>query len=396
MIEYMKNKIHKFSLLAALALLPIIFSGCFDPIFFEIRKDVTPEEATVSGVIQQITRFTEGSTEYILCVADNGLRYKNAVDETHGSWSSMSLPFESLQFDYFANVFSGEYPIAVAADSSNIYLASLKFEYNSDSGTNDPSEIIVRTTSSINGSWSKVYSDTSTCFTTNSYYGYRNIDFNLFCTNSPNKEHRYAYIREGEETLYKLSGTSKSKVESDNTCTDTEAAKNWNSAVYYKSTDKVLFFNTTAVTSDETSSEEPKTVYYAVGTALYYSTSLDEPAFSKSSLDVGYTIRCLAVCSDCLLMGRSNTTAGYGGIAKTTLKDGVPEKLSSFASNAAYQLSTSYLITALLNATPEKSESDSVLYAATAIATAGTSSNSSYNNVGLWSYYPSRGNWNRE
>ena len=387
----------KTSTILLLLLCGLFFSGCFDPIFFEIRNDVEPEEATVSGVIQQIVRFSSGEKEYLLCIADQGLVYKDASDENHGSWNSFSLPFDRLTFDYYGNGFSGEMPIALAANESNIYLASLEMTYNSDSGTNDPSKLIVRTTSSINGSWTEVYSDTSECFSTNSYYGYKNIDFNLFCTNSPAKNHRFAYMRVNSDTLYKLTSSSKEKVESGNTCQDTKATQNWNSAVFYKDSDSVLFFNTTAVATNETSSKSPTVVYYGDDEDLYYSTSLESPAFAKI-LDAGSTIRSLAYTSDALLIGRGSTTTGYGGITKVSLNaSGVPSSsLSSFSTNASYQLSSSYLVLALLNATPQKSETSSILYGSTSVATAGTSSNVSYKNVGLWSYYPSRGNWNRE
>ena len=66
----------KINKLTAAILLPMVmlFSSCFDPIFYEIRKDVKPETATVSGNICQITRFTMEGEEYLFLSADDGLR----------------------------------------------------------------------------------------------------------------------------------------------------------------------------------------------------------------------------------------------------------------------------------------------------------------------------------
>ena len=45
---------------------------------------------------------------------------------------------------------------------------------------------------------------------------------------------------------------------------------------------------------------------------------------------------------------------------------------------------------------PSKTEEEASLYATITFRGTGTSSSASFNNVGLWSYYSSRGNWNRE
>ena len=59
------KKINKITTILFLPLL-MIFSSCFDPIFYEVRRDVAPESATVSGNIGQITRFTMNGEEYLL------------------------------------------------------------------------------------------------------------------------------------------------------------------------------------------------------------------------------------------------------------------------------------------------------------------------------------------
>ena len=94
--------------------------------------------------------------------------------------------------------------------------------------------------------------------------------------------------------------------------------------------------------------------------------------------------------------GNDSTTTG--GITKTSLDEsGTPgTSLVSFDTNASFQLSTAYLINCIVNSSPEKSETESSFYSSVSIKGTGTSTGASFRNLGLWSYYPSRGNWNRE
>ena len=83
-----------------------------------------------------------------------------------------------------------------------------------------------------------------------------------------------------------------------------------------------------------------------------------------------------------------------GGIGRMLLKNGVPTQLASFETNAAFQITSSYKVVSLLNATPDLPELGSNLYASINFASA----SNSFDNIGLWSYYPERGlsGWNRE
>ena len=98
---------------------------------------------------------------------------------------------------------------------------------------------------------------------------------------------------------------------------------------------------------------------------------------------------------DSFLISSSSTVSG--GIRRTSLTDGRPgTELIDFDTNASFQISTAYYVTALINTTPDKNEEDSNLYAAITYMGTGTSTSVSAKNKGLWSYYPKRGNWNRE
>lgn len=405
----MINKIKKIFGLSSILLCGLLFNSCFDPIFFEIRNDIQPEEATVSGIIQSIARFQSGGSEYILCLADGGVRYKLATNEDHGAWASMGLPFESIHYDFQSSTFVGEYPIAIAADSNYIYLASIKL-HSSPAGTNDPSELNIRCTNAINGSWSSTWSvDRGISFLYEIYNGYTTIDFNMFCTNAPQNDHRKAYFREGKTKLYELNGTSKTEVTTGNTCLDSNSAQNWNSAVYFGN--DVFFFKTNASETNETNTTAATKIYYGDDTKLYYSstetpeppegqTALTRDSFgftTNSNIETNYQIRSIAVCSDRILISKGNIYEGYGGISAIDINaNGVPGSLTNAATHADLRIPPNYIVFLIFNATPGNTETNSILYATTGIATNGTAINVSYKDVGLFAYFPNRNNWNRE
>ncbi|MDD5929879.1 MAG: hypothetical protein PUC37_08755 [Spirochaetales bacterium] len=406
------NRIIKNTFTASLLLIcGFLFASCFDPIFFEIRNEIPPEEPTVSGVIQHMVRYTSGGNEYILCVADGGVRYKRADNESHGSWDSMGLPFSSLHYDFNSSSFKGEYPIALAADNNNIYLASIKIR-PSVNGTNEVYEVTIRSTGTINGSWSEVWSknrsDSSSIFTYNYYSDYVNLNFNMFCTNSPKNANRKAYFREGDSTLYELSGTSKTEITTNNVCLDSNSATKWNSAVSFGG--ETLFFHSGASETNETPTADATKVYYSDDNDLYYSSiaapvkasgatafARDDFGFSRSAT-TNYLIRSIAVCNDCILMAKGDLREGYGGISVVSLNaEGVPESdLTNSRTHVDRTISPNYLVPLVFNATPGNNETSSILYATTAIPASGNAINVSYKDIGLFAYFPTRGNWNRE
>nr|MCR5253294.1 hypothetical protein [Treponema sp.] len=80
----------------------LFFTSCYNAVFYEVMRDVVSEDADVSGSINQITRYTVGGTEYLVCNADGGLRYKLADKDhrNHGEWATYKhLPFELHYYD---------------------------------------------------------------------------------------------------------------------------------------------------------------------------------------------------------------------------------------------------------------------------------------------------------
>ena len=383
-------------------------TGCFDPIFYEIRKDVKPEKATVSGNIPTITRYKD----YLVVTADKGLRYKHSENESHGSWSSYPLPFDLPSFNFDNTTIDGQQLISVIANSDTLYIVSIEYSTTGSDGMSIPSKVNlwgkqINNDFSSDGDWVLISDKMSKTLLPVSYdkeTGIVNTDFNIFQTNSPMNAHRHAYVcsydSESEKyKYYELVGTNApveitvaktedSTAEAENTDPASANGRAY-SAVYYNG--EVKFFITVAATTDETYTTEANRIYYSDDSTLFSITGTTK----KEIVGMSSKISTIATCADAIIVGKGAISegGGGGGLARIRIVDGLPEEsISDFETNASFQISEAYLVMALLNATPQKNETDSALYATITFF----NKNGVYNNIGLWSYYPGRGNWNRE
>lgn len=403
---------------AAVLSATIFFAGCWNDVFYSVRRDVPPEDATVSGNITSITRYTVSKEEYLVLSADSGVRYKKADESGHGNWKTLvtdSLPFKFHSYDYFAETHNGEQLIKILADSTTLYLVTAAFSNDDAEGISKPSAIKLYGAEISDwdeigpNDWTTIIgeSESSKYFPTSQRqddYYYR-TEFGIFQTNAPQQNHRKAYIRTGSSdvTYYELCGTAEPKkttVVPQEVKVDSSVANCAKSAVWFGG--KVVFFNTSASTTNETYNTPATHFYYAVSETVYHSTEFGK---KEKSLTAGNVVSALMTCNDALIIGQGNfdaysSTSSSGGIRKTSLKDGEPgSKTVDFKTNASDQIDNAYCVMALLNATPDKKEEESDLYAAITYMGTGNSSSSSggsAKNIGLWSYYPDRGNWNRE
>ena len=398
-----KSNIIKSALFLPLLLL---FSSCFDPVFYEIRKDVPPESATVSGNIGQLTRFTMDGEEYLFASADDGLRYKKASDENHGSWSTMELPFSLLSFDFSTTSMKGYQIIGILANSDTLYLIAAQYQTSGSEGCTDPKTIELWGKQN-NGEWVNITKDSTInyfTFTKDSSTELYSSNFNYFQTNTPQKQHRHAYLcsyitnsdnSSSEYKYFELIGTNQPTpvtiTKREDTSAKLSSSSRAYSAAYFE--ESVKFFASKVVITDETATSAAKNLYYSDGDALYYYSSEGY----KKACSAGTTISAMAVTKNSILLGLGNimnTSSDNGGIKRVLLaSNGIPESYTSdFETNANFQISTAYIVLTLLNATPEKKETDCSLYASITFS----STSGLYDNIGLWSYYPGRGNWNRE
>lgn len=399
-------------------LFTVLLSGCYDPIFYEIRKDVEPEEATVSGIINDITRYTAGDKEFLVVNAEGGILYKLKDVEEHGCWKSYeNLPFDSHSYDYYNSEHNGQTIIKVVADAENLYLVSATYADDSDLGITIADHISVYgkkialasdgQTWDESGSWTCIINDTShTYFPFYNYSNYQYSAFSVFQSNAPQKEHRAVFIRSGRAnagnedyrntSYFQLSDLKVTPVKISPVDSGTE--NNISSVVILN--DEPVFLNASAATTNETYTQAATRIYFADDEDLYYSAEDNSTKFVKA-LNTGNTIASLATTRNSILIGRadysSTSSSGYGGIVRTSLTNGVPgSELIDFDTNAEFQLASTYFVNALVNATPDRIETESALYASISFLGTGSSTNVSYKNIGLWSYYPLRGNWNRE
>ncbi|MBR0098980.1 MAG: hypothetical protein IJP90_04620, partial [Treponema sp.] len=225
-----------------------------------------------------------------------------------------------------------------------------------------------------------------------------------FCTNTPKPDNRKAYFRYGT-TVWELSGTTELTADNkmdakeslsegetfasfDNTTKPTYATKScafFNGEVYFSSSD--------AMATNETAENNATYIYKSVGDNIIYSTDpTDATKWTTVSLN-HKSILSIALTANYLLAGTT------GGIIHTPLKADSNQIVAipaaghvDFSTNADAALSSYYDVQAILVVDPSKTEIEATIF-----ATAETSSTSaSLNNVGLWSYFSSRNEWNRE
>lgn len=402
----------------AALIISVFLTSCYNDIFYEIRKDVEPETATVSGVINDITRYTADDKEYLVINAEGGIYYKLKSDELHGSWLSYdNLPCEQHSYDYYHSEHNGQTIVKILADSANLYVVAASYIDDSDLGTTVVDHLSVYgkkitlnadgLTWNTSGEWTCILDDTNAeYFQLYNHNGYQYSAFSIFQSNTPMKNNRLVYFRKGRTTAYDEDCRNVTYyqiydmkiIPVEITPSDSTAVNNISSVAVLNG--KPVFFNSIAATTNETYSTPATRIYFADDEDLYYSAEDNSLDFVKG-LNAGNSISTIATTKNTILLGRADyssaSSSASGGIVRTTLTDGVPgANLIDFDSNAEFQLASTYFINALVNATPDRIESESAMYASISFLGTGSSTNVSYKNIGLWSYYPARGNWNRE
>ena len=409
-------------LLLSLAVLQ--FTACgYEPVFYGIMHDVAPEEATVNGNITSIARCSIKSEEYLVLSNGGSVSYKPVSSSKHGEWktNNIKLPFKNHHYNYFPTSTEGEGHIGqqilqLIADENNIYLLTASFKQDNEYGVVLPNQIYCWTcplNSLLDNdaqAWTDISKD-SDFFPTefDSSTSQLKMGFNLFFTNAPKPEHRKAFIsvqdsKTAEISYYRLNGAEAPVTED---CTNYEKlyklSSKINSAFYIG--DTLYFSDSLSVATNETA-ENNATFACIAGVTKNNNKKFDiftyeGPDTLTSFIELGSPIASLAFTADSLIVGKGSYTTTYtsnGGIDRILLdENGKPQKETvDFDNNAKYQFTSAYIVMTLLNADPSKTEAESNLYATISYRGSGNSSAASFNNIGLWSFYPSRGNWNRE
>ena len=215
------KKILKFLSVNFLSL--VFFTGCYDSVFDDIRKEVPLEDSEISGYINDLTRFRsvkDDGTEAEFLILQNGIIYAKQISpasdftnlsygESHGKWFKTGSGISSLSYDYYGEQFNGDYIVKTASEynvtksKSTVYALSTKWGKNDDYGRNIPTEFKLYSMDKIDGTWSPISEANiylKNCFATgkDSNYG-TDITIQLFCTNTPKIENRRAFLRLGRE-----------------------------------------------------------------------------------------------------------------------------------------------------------------------------------------------------
>ena len=354
----------------------VFFTGCQDVIFAKIMGEVALEDATISGRINSIVRYKMSGTEYVFI--QNGRVYcKPASSQSHGDWIEKSDGLPKLEYSYYDKKFNGIYIYRLAATENTLYALGASVRENDDGENTTGSRYLYY----LNGStWIRCDGEvTGTSGTTT-----------IFCTNTIDATKRTAYIRmNGTVSELKNNPSSTAFIQglAASALGDAPGASTV-SAAYTAS--GVYFFNSCSATN-ETSS--PAThVYWASDSTLKYAPAGTPASSGTSAVNCSANITSIAATSDAILLGTNGR-----GLQKTTNASGVPgSSLAGFSTNADSALDAPYIIPALLCIDSAAPETGAKLYASADFKRKSSSSGGNYKDVGLWSYYPSRGNWNRE
>ncbi len=369
----MKNNITKkifFAFLLSLA--AFICSSCQDVVYDNIRKEVALENGTIAGDIRAIVRFKD---YYYL--ANGGIFCKHKDWNFYGAWFPCFSP-------------SGQV-IKLAADQNYLYALVGVSAEDQKEGTNvGVSRQLYYSSDGV--SWSLVTNigTSGTIVYSSSYIVYTY----LFCTNSISEANRSAYfiLNDGTKGLtnkaYKLNGATATEMELGTTNAGTKPFSNTliasRSCVYCNG--NVYFFNSSGSTTNETTTSPATMYYYGLGAYLYWGGEKT----TTTGLLCADTIQSLGITADYILIGTNS------GISHRLLSSKVPGANVSFVTNADSTLSGAYVVLSILVTNPELNELQTPIYASQVYTGNGSSNSAQFDHVGLWAYYPARGNWNRE
>lgn len=390
--------------LASLCLLSVFSSCGFDDegIFYSVRNEIELDDSDISGDVHAIIRFPVGGDEHLFVTNGDILHRSIAVNKDSNGKTVSSLTnsiANSKNSDYwskFAN--PNGHTHGLAADTTYLYALSYSEKINDDGeNVGDNRYLWCYADGAWKQIWTASYSSSTSAI--------------LFGTNTLNPANRSAYFRYGSK-VWKLSGTtvlSDSNVMDSTTITSTvktvdndpntkptslaRSCVYFNGSVYFSSAYSFVTNETMSLDSSGNISYTAPTYAYRIyrdgasesKDVVYYTN--DFSTWASRSMDCD-TIHCLAVTSDYLIAGTDS------GMKHTPWESsGVPKSgNSNFSTNAASVFSSYYRIENILVVDPSLTETGTSIYA----SSTSSSTYASSKNIGLWSYYPTKGKWNRE
>lgn len=397
----MKKILNKINFILPLTMMAFVFAGCYQPIFYNVRKEVKLEKATLQGEIQSIIRVGDGTlTNDKVFVSNGKIKCKPFSKPDHGIWEDPEFKWPltnaiSIIDDvkiYNQNV------LRIAADSEYLYAFVVTFSKDENQGEVTPSNRYLFSYK-LDGSDGKTQEAWKPLEEFNKKINSNkrlNIDddFNvpvfLFCTNAPKLAHRKAYItisENGKFNTYELNGTQApgSVLVEKNNLKESIKSCSWFDG-------QIQFCSGLASTTDETYTDDPTVWYYStyekynkddILISYLYEKKLGQEAKSIRERIAG--VYSIAVLKD---------TVFYTCTAGSELVDRNSHTTSDY-SNLTSTISALYEALACFVEDPSQTKDTAIAYAS--IIVKGTGTNSAlFTHEGLWSYFPARGKWNIE
>ncbi|MBR0487935.1 MAG: hypothetical protein IJJ70_09590 [Treponema sp.] len=379
------NSITKIAVLACAAL----FCSCSGVIFDTIRTEVKLTDAQVSGDVFCITRHSGHDGSEYLYTSLGTIKRKDVTENSTatglygGQWKVVNKP-------------SGLITGIISASDSYLYLTSLKIETVEDDGENEPKSYSIYYSDDDGETWNSVKLSDDTEISTLTYSG---SIVKVFGTNSPKAANRAAFLNYAGLT-YKLEAGVAKSISADSTYVNLGTSSQSVAlldGVYY-------FSDNYSMTSNETSDTDATCIYTGSSDSIKYlytgTYDADADGYGWVSVDPDLgTIYSLSYAQDKILVGTSE------GIKNIILNDTTDANLrkyepsnstGTFSSNAASALSSYYQVWQTLVLDPSENLEESDLYASMDFEDSSSNTSATFQNVGMWAFYPGRASWNRE
>lgn len=335
----------------------ILFTGCFNPVFNDIRKEVKLNDASVVGSVSHMARVKNNGKEYLF--AATGVLYFSQINAgtENSDWYLCNISnFSTVKYDAINRVYSGEKILQVAADSTYVYIITEYYESEDEievAGRKLYKAPIATALSKGSQTWEEIKDSGKSPKT-------------IFCTNEEGGSKK-AYITFTDGKTFNLPDLNN------------EVGKGYFGAAVFNS--EPVFHKTSAITTNGTMLYKSSDSYGEIE----YGT--DETNFNPTSLELKASVLSLAVCGNELIVGTSQ------GIKKVRLDaSGVPTTVVHWSTNAESAISKVYEVKCLISVDSSLSDTEGCIYAGVDF----TGTGGTFKNICLWSYEPSRGNWNRE
>ncbi|MGI5058277.1 hypothetical protein [Treponema pectinovorum] len=396
----MKNKILRILHLSIiLSFVLAFFTSCSGVIFDTIREEVKLSDAQIGGDVNLLIRHTASGSEYLyICLGNiwkkdvndavtSGGTYNDTLKSYTGNWEQISNPG-----NFITSIASAYNSLTT---KNELYAMSLYIKSVDNDGENKPQSWTVYYSADNGASWQTVtYTNTTLGTVVTKPSTSKSQKFAVFGTNTPKTQNRAAFLNL-DGTIFRLEGGKATQISASpsykfESLSDSSASI-YASAISAATFDGSTFYfsSSSAITSNESRNTAATHLYAASGSTTYYRAVSDSAWTAKKVLSA--SIYSIASTSGKLLCGTSD-----GLQAINTNSSSEPDSSTSTAKNASSTLSSYYQVRNVLAIDPSKTDTATDLYASTDFKGPSKSTSATFQNVGLWAYYPGRDKWNKE